>query len=124
MTAEALACRFFLQQQVDPATANEAAEYLVEELPGMGRMNLYYWYYGTLALFHLQDERWENWNRTLQRELLRTQRSGGDLAGSWDTNTVWGGCGGRIYTTAMATLCLEVYYRYLPLYERAPNPGN
>ena len=39
-------------------------------------------------------------------------------------NTVWGGCGGRIYTTAMATLCLEVYYRYLPLYERAPNRGN
>ena len=32
-------------------------------------------------------------------------------------NTVWGGYGGRVYTTAMATLCLEVYYRYLPVYQ-------
>ena len=37
------------------------------------------------------------------------------LAGSWDPDTVWGGYGGRVYTTAMAALCLEVYYRYLPL---------
>ena len=45
----------------------------------------------------------------------RRQRTDGHLAGSWDADTVWGGYGGRIYSTAMATLCLEVYYRYLPL---------
>jgi hypothetical protein len=46
------------------------------------------------------------------------QRKEGELAGSWDPTTVWGGYGGRVYSTAMAALCLEVYYRYLPLYGR------
>jgi hypothetical protein len=124
MTAEALACRFFLEQNVNPATASEAADYLAGNLPGTGRDNLYYYYYGTLAMFQLQDGRWENWNRALQRQLLRTQLSGGEFSGSWDPNTVWGGCGGRIYSTDMAALCLEVYYRYLPLYERTHNRGN
>ncbi len=51
----------------------------------------------------------------MQRQLLRLQRTDGHLAGSWDPDTVWGSYGGRVYSTAMATLCLEVYYRYLPL---------
>jgi hypothetical protein len=80
--------------------------------------NLYYWYYGSLALFQLQDEAWRPWNAALQTELLSLQRKEGELAGSWDPNTVWGGYGGRVYSTAMAALCLEVYYRYLPLYGR------
>ena len=47
--------------------------------------------------------------------------------GSWDpqrpTPDIWGMKGGRIVTTALATLTLEVYYRYLPLY-RVNNPDN
>ncbi len=118
MTAEALVCRMFLHDRLNAQATMEAADFITDELPGDGRTNLYYWYYGTLALFQLQDERWDRWNRALQQQLLRNQRSDANLAGSWDPNTVWGGCGGRVYTTAMATLCLEVYYRYLPLYEQ------
>ena len=40
----------------------------------------------------------------------------GPLAGSWDTSDLWGSYGGRVYTTALATLTLEVYYRFLPIY--------
>ena len=40
----------------------------------------------------------------------------GPLAGSWDNSDLWGSYGGRVYTTALATLTLEVYYRFLPLY--------
>ena len=54
---------------------------------------------------------WEDWNHALTTTLLTTQQ--GD--GSWDVNTAWGGCGGRVYTTAFSALCLEVYYRYNPV---------
>jgi hypothetical protein len=125
MTAEALVCRFFIQEDLQQPTIDEAADYLVAELPGFGKPNLYCWYYATLGLYQLQDERWQRWNRALQHQLISSQRNAGPLAGSWDPATVWGGCGGRVYSTAMAALCLEVYYRYLPLYEisQPSSPG-
>ena len=119
MTAEALVCRYFLGQQGNAASIREATDYVTAELPHGRRPNLYYWYYGTLAMFQTQGEPWQAWNRALQQQLLERQRKSGSLAGSWDTDTEWGGYGGRIYTTAMAALCLEVYYRYLPVYETA-----
>ena len=61
---------------------------------------------------------WKRWNDALKSVLLQTQETHGDDVGSWQPATVWGGYGGRAYSTAMATLCLEVYYRYLPLYGR------
>lgn len=118
MTAEALACWIFLESPPSLEARREAAEFLREELPGWEMPNLYYWYYGSLALFQLQDETWEAWNEAMQEQLLRRQRRTGELAGSWDPETVWGGYGGRVYSTAMGALCLEVYYRYLPLYGR------
>ena len=30
----------------------------------------------------------------------------------------YGNVGGRLYTTAMAVMILEVYYRYMPLFDR------
>ena len=117
MTAEAVACRYFLQMNQHPSALAEAESFIIQSPPNDQRVNLYYWYYGTLALFPKQDSVWENWNVRLQKQLLQRQRRDGEFAGSWDTDTVWGGYGGRIYTTAMATLCLEVYYRYLPLYQ-------
>jgi len=116
MTAESLACRLFLGQPTNTARHQEAASFLLRQRPGAGPVNLYYWYYATLSLFQLQGDSWQQWNDSLQPELLRLQRKQGDEAGSWDPNTVWGGYGGRVYSTAMAALCLEVYYRYLPLY--------
>jgi hypothetical protein len=119
MTAEALACRHFLGIPPNSLTADEAVRYLMAEVPGEGEANFYYWYYATLGLYQTQSEAWDQWNAALQRELLARQRNSGKLAGSWDTNTVWGGYGGRVYTTALATLCLEVYYRFMPLYVEA-----
>ncbi len=115
MTAESLTCRYFLDLAPNEALVKEATDYLLGELPQPGQPNLYYWYYGTLALFQVQGDAWEPWNNAMQRQLLQLQRTDGHLAGSWDPDTVWGSYGGRVYSTAMATLCLEVYYRYLPL---------
>jgi len=119
MTAEALACWQFLGMPREHPAGNEAGDYLLGELPGQEKANLYYWYYGTLAMYQLQGAHWQRWNQALQTTLLSSQRREGPLAGTWDPDTVWGGYGGRIYSTAMATLCLEVYYRFLPLYVQA-----
>ena len=113
MTAEALSCRFFMNLHRADATVEEAANYLDARRPADGKADLYYWYYGTLAMHQLGGPRWDRWNVALQQQLLPRQRREGRLAGSWDPNdTVWGGYGGRVYSTAMGALCLEAYYRF------------
>ncbi len=77
----------------------------------------YYWYAATLSLFHLGGEPWEAWNTLLQEALLPRQRSEPHINGSWDPEPSWIGLsGGRVYSTAINVLTLEVYYRYKPLF--------
>ncbi len=71
-------------------------------------------YYASLALMQLQGEAWGKWNPKMQQVLLGLQKPDG----SWDPKGRLQNKGGRIYTTAMSTLTLEVYYRYLPMYGR------
>ncbi len=120
MTAEALVCKQFLGLPPNAVADGEAAHYVLEERPGASADNYYYWYYATLALFQLQGQPWEQWNAALQTTLVGSQRHDGDAAGSWDPRDTWGPHGGRVYSTAMAALCLEVYYRYLPVYGHGP----
>jgi hypothetical protein len=129
MTAEALVCRQFLGMARENPAGNEAGDYLLLKLPGPEQINLYYWYYGTLGMYQLQGDHWQRWNEALQNTLVRRQRVDGDMAGSWDPDCIWAGYGGRVYSTAMSALCLEVYYRYLPIYRSTsqhiatrPNP--
>ena len=50
--------------------------------------------------------------------LVQSQSRGpGHEAGSWYFQDQHGQVGGRLYTTAMAVMILEVYYQFLPLYE-------
>ena len=49
--------------------------------------------------------------------LITEQRKTGPDKGSWDPKDRWGGYGGRVYSTALNALILEVYYRFLPLYQ-------
>ena len=125
MTAEALYCRQILGHDFSaPHLRASLAESLADvrrELPGSGRPNLYYWYYGSLALHHARlanldaSQTWEDWNEAMKRELLALQVTDGDHAGSWSPSAcIWGGYGGRVYSTAIAAMCLEVYYRYTP----------
>jgi hypothetical protein len=120
MTAEALFCRQLLahggNDSLNAAAQREAIESLSQELPAASRRNLYYWYYATLALHNAKDdspraaEAWDDWNQALTAALITTQQDDG----SWTNDTTWGGYGGRVYTTALSALCLEVYYRYSP----------
>jgi hypothetical protein len=120
MTAEALASRRLLGYPLTQAGEQEATEYILQSLPGRSEENVYFWYYATMALFQRQDQAWHVWNEALKSHLVSTQNVNGNVAGSWDPRCIWAGYGGRVYSTAMSCLCLEVYYRYLPMLQSSP----
>ena len=81
----------------------------------IGPKDYYLWYNCTLAMCQHGGELWKRWNDVVREHVLRLQNKDEQscLRGSWDwQGDCWGSQGGRIYTTALATLTLEVYYRY------------
>lgn len=117
MTAEALFSKQMLGLQRTNPASKEAVDYLMTNLPGRENLNFYYWYYGTLAVYQYGGEPWKKWNESLRDMLVDEQRALGKDRGSWDPKDRWGGYGGRVYSTALSALILEVYYRFLPLYQ-------
>lgn len=117
MTAEALFCKQMLGLPRQHPSSAEAIEFLQQHLPTRSEYDVYYWYYGTLAVYQYGGNTWTVWNNRLRDMLVTDQRLTGPLRGSWDPKGRWGGYGGRVYSTAMSALCLEVYYRFLPLYK-------
>ena len=116
MTAEALFCKQMLGITRANPQSQEAVSFLLQHRPKRSTLNFYYWYYGTLAMYQYGGTAWDQWNAALRDLLVAEQVREGDLAGSWDPKDEWGPYGGRIYSTAVATMSLEVYYRFLPLY--------
>jgi hypothetical protein len=86
--------------------------------------NMYYWYYGSIAMLLARDgeggaDRWRQWNIALKRTLLDNQIKSGARRGSFDPVGHWARhSGGRVYSTAICVLNLEIYYRYEPEYLR------
>lgn len=73
----------------------------------------YLWYNCTLAMFQTGGEPWKRWNDATRDRVIRLQEGGaGCTRGSWPPDDRWSSSGGRIYSTAMAVLTLEVYYRF------------
>jgi hypothetical protein len=117
MTAVGVLTRIFLGE--DPKRSEmirKGVELCVKVLPEWneadGSIDMYYWYYGSLALFQVGGEPWKAWNSAMKTAIVDHQRKDGDQKGSWDPVGPWGREGGRVYATALCTLCLEVYYRY------------
>lgn len=124
MTAEALFCQQMLGYQRDSETSRESVSYILKNRPRLAELDFYYWYYGTLAMYQYGGQPWQFWNSVVRDTLIQEQRTSGPNAGSWDPKGPWGRYGGRLYSTALATLTLEVYYRLLPLYRMNDNPDN
>ena len=123
MTAEAWVCRQFLELGGPGRSSNEAAAYLLQHAPDREPYNVYYLYYGTLAMYQHGGDAWARWNAEARDLIVDRQRKSGHQAGSWDPDeTKYGLLGGRIYATALSTLSLEVYYRFLRLYDD-PRPA-
>ncbi len=75
---------------------------------------MYYWYYATLATFCAGGADWEWWNLRIRDLLVARQRKNGCAAGSWDPADLWAEDIGRVFSTAINILTLEIYYRYVP----------
>ncbi|MGY8793604.1 MAG: hypothetical protein ACKVJN_00510 [Woeseiales bacterium] len=117
MTAEALLCREYLGASSNDPSLHSGAQFLLKNLPKEGQETSYYWYYGTQMMYHLQGDYWKQWNASIRDMLVRTQVKDGHMAGTWNPKDNWENSGGRIYTTSLRLLMLEVYYRHLPLYQ-------
>ena len=123
MTAVGMVCRQFLGWPRDNEILRSAARRLAAAPPRWAQaedrktFGMYYWYYGTLAMFQMGQHYWEIWNTHMRDMLVEHQVRAGHARGSWDPVSLGSRRGGRIYSTAINVLNLEVYYRYLPLYE-------
>ncbi len=121
VTAVAMLSRAFIgsalgDESRHAAAMRRGARLCVERLPRWnendGSIDHYYWYYGTLALFQVGGNDWRRWNKAMKRAIIDHQCIDGCERGSWPPLGPWGADGGRVYSTALMTMCLEVYYRY------------
>jgi hypothetical protein len=132
MLAVSNLCRRLLGEAGDTETQRKQRDRMAGMPPDwdgateMTGSNMYYWYYGSLALLLGRDQaggedRWRQWNIALKKTLLPHQEKHGDRRGSFDPKAdYWANNGGgRLYSTAMCVLTLEIYYRYEPELIRA-----
>ncbi len=120
LTASGLYSRILLGQS--PRTSpilRKSADAILKKLPKWNRksgsIDFYYWYFGSYAMFQMGGVHWKKWRGALQQALLPHQVKRDAGRGSWDPSGAWGTEGGRVYSTALAVLCLEAYYRYTRL---------
>jgi hypothetical protein len=117
MTAEALLCRQYLGWPKTHPGLQHGVRYLIKDYrPREEAPDIYYWYYGTQVMHNMGGSNWDLWNQRMRKVLVDLQRTDAGLAGSWDPRGPFADTGGRIYMTALAICCLEVYYRYMPMY--------
>ncbi len=118
LTAVAVLLRVFNGEDIDSSPIMlKGADLMMDKLPkwdeSSGEIDFYYWYYGSYALWQISGKYWKQWQGKMLDSIVANQRKDGDELGSWDPQVdVWGHVGGRVYATAINTLCLEVYYRY------------
>lgn len=122
MTACGLLCRLYLGVPRTDRIIKLGVQILMENLPEWNQPGIaggtqfyYYWYYGSLVLFQIEGDQWKRWNTKMRDMLVQYQNwTPGELYGSWDPTSATHFCqmGGRVYSTAMAVLTLEVYYRF------------
>ncbi len=117
MTGVSVICRIFCGQSRNEAKILRGVDFLMAHVPEWNkpkndRVDMYYWYYATYAMFQCGGQKWRTWNKAMKEALLPTQRIGGCADGSWDPVGKWGMVGGRVYATAINALTLEIYYRY------------
>ncbi len=115
-TAIGLLSKMYLGMPKEHGGLEMGAGYIFDR--GPSKTDIYFNYYATQVMHHLQGPNWKIWNQEMRDFLIDSQvKTAGHEAGSWYFEDKHGQVGGRLYTTAMAVMTLEVYYRFMPLYE-------
>ena len=121
-TAVGLLSRMYIGWPHDKPELGQGVTYLAKRGPSQNDM--YYNYYATQVLHHYEGPQWDKWNGQLRDYLIKTQATTGHTRGSWYFEDKHSPSGGRLYTTALCVMILEVYYRHMPLYgERTVDEG-
>jgi hypothetical protein len=119
-TSIAIMSRIFMDKNRADSRLHNGCDQLLQVKPlwEEGRIDFYYWYYASLALFQFDGPdgvKWRSWNENMKAALVKNQQTAttGCRSGSWDALDMWSRAGGgRVYATAINCLTLEVYYRY------------
>ena len=125
-TAIGVLCQQFMGHGNDKRI-KRALDYLKDQKAdwenSKGTYVLYGWYYETQAMFQGGDSYWEYWNRQIRETMVKSQSEDGHWSlppqSEWEKKSV--GDSSPVYSTALGCLILEVYYRYLPIYQQIEN---
>jgi hypothetical protein len=118
-TAIGLYCRMLSSwNRLHPKLA-KGVSYLADL--GPSETDMYFNYYATMVIHHFDGPSWPTWNGEMRERLIAEQALAGHEAGSWYYPHKHSEVGGRLYNTCMALMTLEVYYRYMPLYQQSPS---
>jgi hypothetical protein len=136
LTSIGLLCRYYIDGwRPDTAGFATGAKGLMKRAPSVTprpQFDLYYYYYATQVVRFYGGDDWKTWNEGtkqadgtrkggMQDWLIELQSKRPTDRGSWDPDVgVIGPSCGRMGTTCLALLTLEVYYRYDPQQENKP----
>lgn len=126
LNAVGLLCRQYLGWGPKNPQLIAGVEQLKRSPPGKGRQDVYYYYYATQVLHLYGGSDWTDfWNPRMRDLLIEVQDKGqGPTGGSFppEGDSLTGRGGGRLATTGLSLLTLEVYYRYSALFKPQESP--
>ena len=115
VTSIGLLCRMYLGWARNHPGIVRGAELLRNHGPTVGD-DVYFDYYATQVMHHYGGDEWEAWNAQMRDGLVAKQSQNGHETGSWSLAGHGSGEGGRHFSTCVAAMILEVYYRHAPMY--------
>ena len=126
LTPVGLLCRYYIDGWGPQNPSFQAGvEFIMKaQMPkDEAEFNMYYYYYATQVLHFNEGDQWhKEWNPRMRDLLIKLQKPQTDppaTAGSWDADRgISGNNWGRLGSTCMCLLSLEVYYRHTPLHRR------